>query len=39
MLLGLHPTGYGRHVTRVADIMPHDDHRRAAFSGGKFHDF
>jgi hypothetical protein len=34
----LRSTGYGRHVNRVADVRPHD-HRRAAFSGGKFHDF
>jgi len=25
-------------VNRVADVKPHD-HRHAAFSGGKFHDF
>ena len=38
ILPALRPTGYGRHVNRVADVKPHD-HRRAAFSGGKFHDF
>jgi len=38
ILPGLCPTGFGRHVNRVADVKPHD-HRRAAFSGGKLHDF
>jgi hypothetical protein len=38
ILPSLRPTGHGSHVNRLVDVKPHD-HRRAAFSGGKFHDF